>query len=132
MICDSTVVFVCVFWQVSNEFSGSKKYVLCILKLVARILKSEPLIFSLLPCVYKALKISFHLYEHKTASSARKIIVVSALGFMPVALDKSSSERVFYLMILLHKNSKYELFGAFSCDFVIKMLVKAVSYYFKR
>jgi len=51
---------------------------------------------------------------------------------MPAALGKSSSGRVFYAIILLHKNSKYELFGAFSCDFVIKMLVKAVSYYFKR
>ena len=89
-------------------------------------------IFSLLPMWYNALKISFHLCEHKTAFSVHYIIAVYVLGFMPAALGKISSERVFYAMILLHKNSKYELFGAFSCDFVIKMLVKAVSYYFKR
>ena len=95
-------------------------------------MKYVPCIFSLLPRGYKALKISFHLCEHKTAFSVHYIIAVYVLGFMPAALGKSSSERVFYAMILLHKNSKYELFGAFSCDFVIKMLVKAVSYYFKR
>ena len=95
-------------------------------------MKYVPCIFSLLPRGYKALKISFHLCEHKTASSVHYIIAVYVLGFMLAVFCKSSSERVFYAMILLHKNSKYELFGAFSCDFVIKMLVKAVSYYFKR
>ncbi len=39
-----------------NGFSRGKKLVACFLKLVARISKSEPLIFSLLPCGQKALK----------------------------------------------------------------------------
>ena len=42
-----------------DGFSGGKKLVACFLKLVARILKSEPLIFSLLLCGVNALKISF-------------------------------------------------------------------------
>ena len=44
----------------SVGFSRGKKLVAWILKLMARILKSEPLIFSLLPCGVNALKISFH------------------------------------------------------------------------
>ena len=43
----------------SNGFSGGKKLVACFLKLVARILKSEPLIFSLLPCRVNTLKTNF-------------------------------------------------------------------------
>ena len=41
-------------------FSRGKKLVACFLKLVARISKSEPLIFSLLPCGINTLKTSFH------------------------------------------------------------------------
>ena len=43
-----------------DGFSRGKKLVACFLKLVARISKSEPLIFSLLRCGVNALKISFH------------------------------------------------------------------------
>ena len=43
----------------SNGFSGGKKLVACFLKLVARISKSEPLIFSLLPCRVNTLKTNF-------------------------------------------------------------------------
>ena len=46
-------------------FRGGEKLVACFLKLVARILKSEPLIFSLLPCGVNALKISFHFPASK-------------------------------------------------------------------
>ena len=42
-----------------DGFSRGKKLVACFLKLVARISKSEPLIFSLLRCGVNALKISF-------------------------------------------------------------------------
>ena len=48
----------------SSGFSGGEKLVACFLKLVARISKSEPLIFSLLPCGVNALKISFHFFRH--------------------------------------------------------------------
>ena len=48
-------------------FSRGKKLVAWILKLMARILKSEPLIFSLLPCGYNALKISFHFSAPENA-----------------------------------------------------------------
>ena len=37
----------------------------CFLKLVARILKSEPLIFSLLPCVFNDVKTSFQFFRPK-------------------------------------------------------------------
>jgi hypothetical protein len=47
-----------------NGFSEGKKLVACFLKLVARISKSEPLIFSLLPCGVNTLKISFHFFRH--------------------------------------------------------------------
>ena len=42
-----------------DGFSGGKKLVACFLKLVARISKSEPLIFSLLPCRVNTLKTNF-------------------------------------------------------------------------
>ena len=48
-------------------FSRGKKLVAWILKLMARISKSEPLIFSLLPCGYNALKISFHFSAPENA-----------------------------------------------------------------
>ena len=48
-------------------FSRGKKLVAWILKLMARILKSEPLIFSLLPCGVNALKISFHFSAPENA-----------------------------------------------------------------
>ena len=44
----------------AGRVSGGKKLVACFLKLVARISKSEPLIFSLLPCGINTLKTSFH------------------------------------------------------------------------
>ena len=44
----------------SCGFGWGQKLMARILKLMARISKSEPLIFSLLPCGYNALKISFH------------------------------------------------------------------------
>ena len=46
-------------------FSRGKKLVACFLKLVARISKSEPLIFSLLPCGVNALKTSFQFSAQK-------------------------------------------------------------------
>ena len=46
-------------------FRGGEKLVACFLKLVARILKSEPLIFSLLPCGVNALKTSFQFSAQK-------------------------------------------------------------------
>ena len=49
----------------SNGFSRGKKLVACFLKLVARISKSEPLIFSLLPCGVNALKTSFQFSAQK-------------------------------------------------------------------
>ena len=49
-----------------NGFSEGKKLVACFLKLVARISKSEPLIFSLLPCGVNALKFSFQFFAPKT------------------------------------------------------------------
>ena len=45
-------------------FKG-QKLVACFLKLVARISKSEPLIFSLLPCGVNALKTSFQFSAQK-------------------------------------------------------------------
>ena len=51
----------------SNGFSGGEKLVACFLKLVARISKSEPLIFSLLPCEVYALKISFQFSAPENA-----------------------------------------------------------------
>ena len=48
-----------------DGFSRGKKLVACFLKLVARILKSEPLIFSFLPCGVNALKTSFHFSAPK-------------------------------------------------------------------
>ena len=57
--------FVRVFWVVLKRVFRGKKLVACFLKLVARILKSEPLIFSLLPCGINALKISFQFFRPK-------------------------------------------------------------------
>ena len=51
----------------SVGFSRGKKLVAWILKLMARISKSEPLIFSLLPCGVNALKISFHFSAPENA-----------------------------------------------------------------
>jgi hypothetical protein len=55
-----------------DGFSGGKKLVACFLKLVARILKSEPLIFSLLPCEINTLKISFHFSAPENAFLRQK------------------------------------------------------------
>ena len=44
------------FGRFANGFSEGEKLVACFLKLVARISKSEPLIFSLLPCEVYVLK----------------------------------------------------------------------------
>ena len=48
-------------------FPGGEKLVACFLKLVARISKSEPLIFSLLPCGFNGVKISFHFSAPRAA-----------------------------------------------------------------
>ena len=50
-----------------NGFSEGKKLVACFLKLVARISKSEPLIFSLLPRGVNGVKTSFHFFDLKFA-----------------------------------------------------------------
>ena len=63
----------------SNGFSEGKKIVACFLKLVARISKSEPLIFSLLPCGVNALKTSFHFSRPETAFLRARFSTVPAL-----------------------------------------------------
>ena len=70
----------------SNGFSGGEKLVACFLKLVARISKSEPLIFSLLPCEVYALKISFQF-------SAPENAVFSTPVFLPRMSVSASGER---------------------------------------
>ena len=50
-----------------DGFSRGKKLVACFLKLVARILKSEPLIFSLLPCRIYALITGLQFLTKKAA-----------------------------------------------------------------
>ena len=52
-----------------DGFSGGEKYVPCFLKLVARILKSEPLIFSLLPCRIYALITGLQFLRKKSRRS---------------------------------------------------------------
>ena len=54
------------FGQVSNGFSEGKKLVACFLKSKPLILKSGPLIFSLLLCGFNGVKISFHIFCPKT------------------------------------------------------------------
>jgi hypothetical protein len=63
---------VLVFAQVCKRVFKGGKLVACFLKLVARISKSEPLIFSLLPCGVNALKISFHFSRPKMPYFADK------------------------------------------------------------
>ena len=64
-------------------FQGGKKLVACFLKLVARILKSEPLIFSLLPCRINALKISFHFLALRNAVFPFRFSVARCLPSLP-------------------------------------------------
>ena len=54
----------------------------CFLKLVARILKSEPLIFSFLPCEVYALKISFQFSgtENAVLRLRFSLVLVVAVG----------------------------------------------------
>ena len=56
-----------IFQAVFKRVFRGQKIVACFLKLVARISKSEPLIFSLLPCGVNALKTSFHFSRPETA-----------------------------------------------------------------
>ena len=63
-----------------DGFSGGKKLVACFLKLVARISKSEPLIFSLLRCGVNALKISFRFSAPETAVAETRFIAAASRG----------------------------------------------------
>ena len=67
----------------SNGFSGGKKLVACFLKLVARISKSEPLIFSLLPCGVNTLKICFHFLALRNAVFPFRFSVARCLPSLP-------------------------------------------------
>ena len=62
--------------HVAMQFPRGKKLVACFLKLVARISKSEPLIFSFLPCGVNALNFSFQFFSSKMPFFAH--------GFSPV------------------------------------------------
>ena len=69
--------------QFSKEFLWGKKLVACFLKLVARISKSEPLIFSLLPCGVNTLKISFHFLALRNAVFPFRFSVARCLPSLP-------------------------------------------------
>ena len=66
-----------------DGFSRGKKLVACFLKLVARISKSEPLIFSLLPCGVNTLKISFHFLALRNAVFPFRFSVARCLPSLP-------------------------------------------------
>ena len=66
-----------------DGFSRGKKLVACFLKLVARISKSEPLIFSLLPCGVNTLKICFHFLALRNAVFPFRFSVARCLPSLP-------------------------------------------------
>ena len=74
--------------QFSKEFLWGKKLVACFLKLVARILKSEPLIFSLLPGGVNALKISFHFSGAENAVFGLRFYTPASRFFLKIFLPR--------------------------------------------
>ena len=93
--------------------SCGKKYVPWILKLVARILKSEPLIFSLLPSRVNALKKSFRFSCTRMPVSAQRFTGVEvAYGFRPEESCFTSTHPfyvswrvIFFLLFVLLRNN---------------------------
>ena len=95
-----------------DGFSRGKKLVACFLKLVARISKSEPLIFSLLPCGVNTLKISFHFFAPEMPVSGHRfrclrLSVAGAAGahFIVRAFCRNAGNEYIYKRLRkYHKN----------------------------